>query len=106
MMREMMTGISGGKDRKCAVCGKRFVWFPEWVYKRGYTDHERFFCSYSCMRQWEHDNRKPAERREAIIRAIRDGLSNREIIALLDEEPDKIRYWRRKLEAEEADADD
>ena len=56
------------------------------------------------MRAFEKKSGTKAQRREKIIQAIRDGLTNAEIFTLLGEEPTKVDYWRKKLEKENDDA--
>jgi len=91
-----------GKERTCSVCGKQFVIFPEWVYKRGGDGRENVFCSYGCMRKFDarHDRSK-REKRDAIIQAIRDGLTTTEICALIDTDHSRVWYWRQKLKQED-----
>jgi hypothetical protein len=55
------------------------------------------------MRENEKNRGSKVERREKIIQAIYDGLSNAEIFKLLGEEPGKVDYWRKKLERENGD---
>ena len=55
------------------------------------------------MRASEKKTGSKIERREKIIQAIYDGLTNIEIFKLLGEEPGKVDYWRRKLERENKD---
>ena len=38
-----------------------------------------------------------AQKKERIIQAIKDGLTNAEILNLLGEPPSTVDYWRRKL---------
>ena len=49
-------GAGMGSDKKCPVCGKKFViWYlPDWVYKD--TTSKKYFCSYTCYRA--KDNKK------------------------------------------------
>ena len=88
--------------RICAQCGKEFIIQcpDEYAFKRYKSRSLIAFCSWSCMRAFEKKGGSKAERREKIIQAIYDGLSNAEIFKLLGEEPGKVDYWRRKLEKE------
>ena len=84
----------------CSNCGKEFiVQCPdEYAYKKYRGRSYIAFCSWSCMRESEKTSGTLKQRREKIIQAIYDGLSNAEIFKLLGEEPGKVDYWRRKLE--------
>ena len=49
-----------GFERICAQCGKAFLSYPEHVYKHSaprddgsHKRHDKYFCTYGCMRAWE-----------------------------------------------------
>ena len=91
-----------GRDRKCPVCRRSFIRHEGWVFERTIGHKTKVFCSWSCLRQWEFTHGTKGDRQEKIQRAIKDGLTNREIAMLLDEDPTKINYWRKKLESEKS----
>ena len=86
-----------GREHKCPICGKVFIKKEGWVFKRTIAKHEKDFCSWGCMRKFEVEKGTKIDRRERIIQAIKDGLSNREISSLLDEDQTKINYWRKRI---------
>ena len=92
------------QTRKCARCGKEFIFHDEWVYRSGPGDNARLFCSWSCLQAWRNGRGNKYERREKIVQALKDGLTMREVVALLGEEPGTVRYWKLKLEEEQKDA--
>lgn len=92
-----------GKERRCKVCGKVFIIKPEWVYKKGVGDGTVVFCSWGCLRKWESRRKPKGEQREAVIQAIRDGLTIREICDLLSVDSRVVYYWTKKLEEEKRD---
>ena len=96
-----MSHVFMGRVRKCAQCKKEFIiQTDEYAYKKYLKSFVRYFCSWSCMRKWEKNHENPAEKRERICQAIMDGLSIKEISELLDEDPRKVWYWKKKLERE------
>ena len=52
-------GIYGLSEKKCAVCGKKFIPAPMHVYKRSYGGDTRlkWFCSYHCLLAWDRAHR-------------------------------------------------
>ena len=100
----MVTENGGFYEHNCARCGKPFIMHDGWAYKSGTGTGARLFCSWSCIQAWRKERPSKIERREKIIQAIYDGLSNAEIFKLLGEEPGKVDYWRKKLERENEDA--
>lgn len=87
------------REKECACCGKTFIIqsVDDYVYKRFCAHGQKFFCSWTCFRKTEKGTESKADRREKIIQAIRDGLTNREIYALLGEDSAKVDYWRKKI---------
>jgi len=88
------------QEKVCPICGKEFIARDEWVYKR----NGRFYCSWHCYRDTSKKKTDRAEQRERICQAIKDGLTNSEIMKLLGEHSATIEYWRRKLKEEKGDA--
>ena len=97
--------INDFHTRTCANCGKEFIIQSpdDYAYKRYKSRCYVAYCSWSCMRASEKKTGSKIERREKIIQAIYDGLTNIEIFKLLGEEPGKVDYWRKKLERENKD---
>ena len=90
------------QDRKCPQCGKIFFVrnADEWAYKRG----GRALCSWKCLRAYEAGEKTGKyQRREQIIQAIKDGLTNKEIELLVGAHPKAVWYWRDKLRWKEKD---
>ena len=88
-----------GRERKCPVCGKVFILVDDdWAYKRG----GKPLCSWSCLRAYESgQKRNKLQKREQVIQAIKDGLSNKEIMLLVGAQAKTVWYWRDKLKREE-----
>lgn len=84
--------LEGGR-RVCPVCGKEFWMNSEWMFRRGSGTELKWFCSYGCMRTF--DGRKMTKA-EKIRQAIRDGLSDSEIVKLLGVPLEKVldQRWR------------
>ena len=89
------------REKTCPVCGKLFITHgEEWGYTGYSKGRKKFYCSWGCLRKSEKGKQSPLERRQIIIQAIRDGLTNREIYALTGEDLTRIAYWRKKLSNE------
>jgi hypothetical protein len=90
-----------GKERQCHVCGKIFIIYPDWVYRKGYGEGATVFCSYKCFREHEKKGKGSGLSRGDRIRlAMADGLTNKEIAALLGIDPRSVLYWTKKIEKE------
>lgn len=50
------SNMIAGHEARCPVCRKKYWKGNEWAYKSGYTNRERFFCSWKCLRAWEKDH--------------------------------------------------
>ena len=92
-----------GNEKKCPVCGKEFLTYPDWAFKKGNGDGIKYFCSWGCMRAWEARKMSRAEQADAIKQAIRDGLTVKEIVALLSVDSRVVSYWEKKLKGEKHD---
>ena len=93
-----------GNERHCAVCGKEFLIYPDWAYKKKVGDGDKVFCSWGCMRAWEAKRKgNRADQAEAIRKAIQDGLTVQEITALLSVDRRVVIYWEKKLKGEKTD---
>jgi len=94
-----MTDVSY-QDRKCPQCGKEFFVRNalEWAYRRS----NKLYCSWHCVREYDAGSKtRKIDTREKIIQAIRDGLTTKEIVDLLNVDAQKVWYWRDKLKREE-----
>ena len=91
-----------GKERKCALCKRTFIVYPEWAYRRFRSNRELIFCSWKCLRAFEAGTgtKTPIERREQIIAALKDGLNVKEVALMLNEDVRKVWYWENKLKKE------
>ena len=49
--------------RICPVCGKEFWVSSVWIYKHGYANSLKWYCSWKCMRHDEKERQK-ADRRK------------------------------------------
>ena len=90
------------REKACKCCGKQFdTPTGEWAYKKYKGQGWIWFCSWKCMRQWErvHEISK-IERRERILQALADGLSVKATSILLDEDPAKVSYWKKRMTKE------
>lgn len=52
--------VYGLTEKKCPICGKKFVPAPQHVYKRKYGagGRARWFCKYTCMLAWDREHPK------------------------------------------------
>lgn len=85
------------QEKSCARCGKTFIVYGnEWGYKSG----NKLYCSWRCLRAKETEKvpRMNQDIREGITQAIKDGLTTREITALLGCNAEQVYYLRRKVE--------
>ena len=90
-----------GHERKCSLCKKRFILYPDWVYKKGKHEHCYVFCSWKCLRAYEAGQGTAKETRDKIIQALKDGLTVREISILLGVDQSRVTYWKEKMKREE-----
>ena len=91
-----MTLISN--ERKCAVCGKRFVMTPGWAYKKSWGKAGKVFCSWKCLRKMETQRKPSAEERKiAIQNALASGLSVNDVSHKLHEDSAKVAYWAKRM---------
>lgn len=90
-------------EKNCERCGKEFV-MPcgDWAYKKYKGRGYMYFCSWSCVRAWEKEHDKPTkiDERERIIQALADGLSVKEVSILLNVDPQKVSYWKKRMTRE------
>lgn len=95
-------GNSFGVEKVCPVCEKIFLYRPDYTYKKTNYGKQLMFCSWGCMRKWEkaHSIGSRQELREKICTALRDGLTVKEVSALLDIDYNRVLYWRKKLKNE------
>lgn len=87
------------QERKCPQCGKEFICHnvDQWAYKR----FGKVFCSWHCLRAWDAGAKtSKIDRREQIIQAIKDGLTTKEIVELVNADVKTVWYWRDKLKRE------
>jgi len=86
------------KEKKCPICGKRFLYHVGWVYKIGSADHLKIFCSWGCLRKFE--NRHPAaiDRRKMIIDRLKAGEDVKSVAKDLGEDYSKVAYWAKRIE--------
>lgn len=91
-------------ERSCAVCGKEFLGFDQWVFKRG----EEWFCSWGCLR--EHDKKVKKARSARVHRLDRTERGEINRLLMLGVNPQKIAskvgvtvqavmYYKQKAEA-------
>lgn len=90
-----------GHERKCAVCKRKFIIYPDWVYKRGDHEHCKVFCSWKCLREFDAGHGDSREMKNKIIQALKDGLTVREISVLLGVDYSRVNYWKEKLRKEQ-----
>lgn len=90
-----------GRERECPVCGKTFILYEDWAYRKHRGDSELILCSWGCLRKAEKGDVPQSVRNERLIQAIKDGLTNMEIMAMFGEYTRRIEYWRRKIAKEE-----
>ena len=89
-----------GHERSCYVCKKRFILYPDWVYKRGKGDGVKYFCSWHCMRSYEENNMTKAQQNEAMRQMLTEGKSIREIMDKLDIDSRRVYYQKQKMQKE------
>jgi hypothetical protein len=87
------------QEKRCTQCKKKFIVLDNahWVYKRTKGTGVKYFCSWSCIRKYDGNHETAIDRREKVIQAIMDGLTNREISALLDVKCERVEYWRKRV---------
>ena len=87
-----------GKERKCDVCKKEFIYYPTWVYKRSVGDRLKVFCSWHCLRAFERKKLHKSEQRDAIIERLIEGETVDEIVKALSCDSRLVYHWKQKLE--------
>lgn len=99
-----------GRERRCPICGKIFILVDDdWAYKRQRSGCGKmiYFCSWSCLNKYDLSRPKKVaiEQREALIRMLKEGKGMSEIVRTLGVERSKVRYWRERVLAGEANND-
>ena len=92
-----------GREIKCFNCGKHFISHEEWAYKKCFNHIDRKFCSWRCLREAEKKHGTRKEQKDRIIKAIMDGLTNTEIVRLLEVDNSRVVYWRKQIMQEEGE---
>ena len=92
-----------GREIKCFNCGKPFISHEEWAYKKCFNHIDRKFCSWRCLREAEKKHGTRKEQKDRIIKAIMDGLTNTEIVRLLEVDNSRVVYWRKQIMQEEGE---
>ena len=87
-------------ERKCHICKRHFIMYPDWVYKKGHHEHCYVFCSWKCLRAYESGQSTAKETREKIKQALKDGLTVREVSILLGVDQSRVAYWKEKMRKE------
>ena len=87
------------QERKCRVCGKHFIAYADYVYKRNTKNTLYYFCSWHCMREYDSDHKsrkggRPNANAERICELIKDGKTNEEIHLALNVPETTVRYYR------------
>ena len=86
-----------GKEKKCPVCHKVFIFRNGWVYKRGQGDHVKVFCSWGCLRKWEAAHQTDKDKRELIVRELMRGKTIKEVADKFSVDSRKVWYYSNKL---------
>ena len=77
-------------DRKCACCGRTFIPAPYHIYKKTYSGHVVYFCSYTCynkgatkknIRRENHNGGRP---KRAVLQYTKDGEFIKEYPSIKD----------------------
>ena len=99
-------------ERDCPCCGKKFQPTDLWVYKEG----KKIFCSWGCLQKYRFDNindlKRPGyprpkkkdltkEEVDVIRRALKMGMTMRNIAELLGISYARVLYHRDKIAREE-----
>lgn len=80
--------------KTCRQCGKKFsVLYPDlWVYKEGYQNHARYFCSWKCLRAFRGVTKGVGEQVPARYYS-RDRMAiAREVLKEIEEGRSPIKY--------------
>ncbi len=87
-----LTGFTGGKT--CPICGKDFiVLYPQyWTYKRGGEHHQRYLCSYSCLRVFDGKKEKKGDKKQV----VNFGEKNRKAIEIAIAGGDPVEFLREQ----------
>lgn len=90
-------------ERSCAICGKEFMGYEQWVFKR----NDKWFCSWGCLRQHDQkikENRMTARRlnrqeRREVEKLLEIGVNPQRIADKVGVSVQTIMYHKQKAEA-------
>lgn len=90
-------------ERSCAICGKEFMGYEQWVFKRG----DEWFCSWGCLRQHDQKTRRKRltarrlDRRERseVAKLLEMGVNPQRIAYKVGVSVQAIMYYKQKAEA-------
>ena len=91
-----------GRERKCRMCGKNFIYNSGWVYQLGSEKRQIVFCSWSCQRKWDSSHQTAHDKRDMVITLLRQGENPKDIARRLQIDPKNVYYWQKKIEKEMA----
>ena len=86
-------------ERTCYTCKKHFYAREKYyAYQRGRDKAKKFFCSYSCMRDYDRKEEgkklsKQSKKRDDIVRLRNAGKTRREVASLLGVTEDMVDYY-------------
>ena len=85
-------------EKTCIVCGRVFCITDEWVYVRGSHEQMRYFCSWHCLREYDRTHetirgKPPSEKKTAILKLRKQGLSYTEISLKLNISEAMVKYY-------------
>ena len=86
-------------EKTCYVCGKEFIGFDQWAFKRG----DKWFCKWSHLNKYEQDvksrscRRLQYEERVKIREMLSDGIDIQKIARKMDINVKTIKYYQKQL---------
>lgn len=54
------------REKKCPMCGKRYIFHDYWAYKIVSGTRVESYCSWSCMRKAEREKGYQKKRKKAV----------------------------------------
>ncbi len=94
------------KERTCAICGRKFLGYDMWVYKRG----ESWLCRYSCLLEFDkkrkrrrtvRNRRLNAEEKREINDLLSVGVGPQRIADRMNISVNAVLYYQKKMEMED-----
>lgn len=86
-------------EKKCFVCGREFIGFDQWIFKRG----DKWFCKYSCLQKYDEEHksryvkRLNQDERNLIREKLIQGMDVQELSELFGISVRAVKHYQRQV---------